>query len=901
MRILSACLISLFLMLSFAAQLSAQQTQVPPAAGVALLSPVPRLIKFSGALLDSQGQPVAGPAGVTFALYSQQSGGAALWMETQNVETDGKGNYTVMLGANSSSGVPAELFTTGEARWLGVQPEQQAEQPRILLVSVPYALKAGDAQTLGGLPASAFAPAGSAANTSSNPPLTLMSSSFATGAAAGATGATSAGPLVTACTTLTADGTATANFVAKFSAACQLHQSMIFDNGTNVAIGNTAPAAKLDVSGSGIFRGSLKLPATGTANSTTKGFNSQPFDYLASVFNGTAAVNQDFRWQSEPVNPGLSTASGKLNLLFASGTATPAETGLSISNKGLFTFASGQTFPGTITGITTASGSGLQGGVTSGTANLSLIKTCATGQILAWTGTAWACRTVAGTGTVTSVGLSAPSSDFTVSGSPVTTSGTLGLAWKIAPTNADTANAIVKRDASGSFLVTSINGLGTIATTTANATGISGSSSLDGGFGVVGEAAASGGTHASTGVLGTSQSTVQFSSGVKGRDVSTSGVGGVTVGILGQSENRFGIGVLGFDGFNNNVSNEFMLHAGFERIGVWGDAENGGSGNEGIGVVGTSDTGVGVFAENNLSNGVWPALLALGGSGASGAANNGAAGISATGGNGGCCDASGTSGSGGAGIIAQGGTSQTNVVTNVPSAGVGGSFTGGSSTNCSGNACGADGIRATPGLGQDGMPAGLAGDFAGDIFVSGAVIANVKDFKIDHPLDPANKYLVHSSVESSEMMNLYTGNATLDANGEATISLPSWFQAENADFRYQLTAIGAPGPNLHISQKVANNQFKIAGGTPGMEVSWQITGIRQDAYAKANPLEVETAKPPRERGFYIRPSLFGQPEEKSIEWARHPELMKPIKAMQQKRPRPSLARPAPAPSTGKVE
>ena len=205
------------------------------------------------------------------------------------------------------------------------------------------------------------------------------------------------------------------NLLAKFDAAADITKSLIFDNGTNVGIGNTAPAAKLDVSGSGIFRGFLQLPATSTANSTTKGFNSQPFDILASVFNGTAAVNQHFRWQAEPVNPGLTTASGKLNLLFASGTGAPAETGLSIANNGRITFASGQTFPGTgtITGITTASGSGLQGGVSSGTANLSLIKTCASGQTLTWNGTTWACS---GTGTITGV----------IAGTDLTGGGTVG-------------------------------------------------------------------------------------------------------------------------------------------------------------------------------------------------------------------------------------------------------------------------------------------------------------------------------------------------------------------------------------------------------------------------------------------------------------------------------------------
>jgi hypothetical protein len=126
-------------------------------------------------------------------------------------------------------------------------------------------------------------------------------------------------------------------------------------------------------------------------------------------------VNQHFRWQAEPVNPGFTTASGQLNLLFASGTGTPTETGLSIANNARITFASGQTFPGTgtITGITTASGSGLQGGVSSGTANLSLVRTCASGQTLTWNGTAWVCS---GTGTVTGV----------IAGTDLTGGGTAG-------------------------------------------------------------------------------------------------------------------------------------------------------------------------------------------------------------------------------------------------------------------------------------------------------------------------------------------------------------------------------------------------------------------------------------------------------------------------------------------
>src|SRR5467141_473553 len=130
---------------------------------------VPRLVKFSGPLKDRKGEPKSGAAGVTFAIYAEQVGGAALWMETQNVTLDEAGRYTALLGANSSEGVPVELFTnqwrvaSGEwrekdsaERWLGVEgPELQATA-RVLLVSVPYALKAADAETLGGMPASAF-------------------------------------------------------------------------------------------------------------------------------------------------------------------------------------------------------------------------------------------------------------------------------------------------------------------------------------------------------------------------------------------------------------------------------------------------------------------------------------------------------------------------------------------------------------------------------------------------------------------------------------------------------------------------------------------------------------------------------------------------------------------------
>ena len=140
--------------------------------------------------------------------------------------------------------------------------------------------------------------------------------------------------------------------------------------------------------------------------------------------------------------------------------------------------------------------------------------------------------------------------------------------------------------------------------------------------------------------------------------------------------------------------------------------------------------------------------------------------------------------------------------------------------------------------------------------VSGSFSAPNKQFKIDDPIDPANKYLYHSSIESSEMMNLYSGTVALDKRGNAWVQLPDWFEALNKDFRYQLTAIGAPGPNLYVAKEISDNRFKIAGGKPGMKVSWQVTGVRHDAWADAHRMQVEVDKTGKERGTYLHPELF---------------------------------------------
>ncbi len=151
---------------------------------------------------------------------------------------------------------------------------------------------------------------------------------------------------------------------------------------------------------------------------------------------------------------------------------------------------------------------------------------------------------------------------------------------------------------------------------------------------------------------------------------------------------------------------------------------------------------------------------------------------------------------------------------------------------------------------------------AGDLNVTGT-----KNCRIDHPFDPTGAYLVHAAVESSEVLNQYSGTAHLDEDGTAVIERESWFSAINTDLRYQLTAIGAAAPNLHISQEAVDNRFEIAGGPPGLKVSWQITARRNDAYMRQHPFEVDVAKTGIEIGTYLCPECHGQPESKSAETA----------------------------------
>jgi hypothetical protein len=182
------------------------------------------------------------------------------------------------------------------------------------------------------------------------------------------------------------------------------------------------------------------------------------------------------------------------------------------------------------------------------------------------------------------------------------------------------------------------------------------------------------------------------------------------------------------------------------------------------------------------------------------------------------------------------------------------------------------GLFASAGKGDLGAANGLAAEFDGDVHISGLLVKGSGSFKIDHPLHPENKYLSHSFVESPDMMNIYNGVVTTDANGDAQVQLPEYFEALNRDFRYQLTVIGTLAKSI-VAEKIKDNHFTIKTNLPNVEVSWQVSGIRQDAYAKTNPIAVEEDKPDAERGFYLHPEAFDQPLEKGILQAKSAEAM----------------------------
>ena len=369
--------------------------------------------------------------------------------------------------------------------------------------------------------------------------------------------------------------------------------------------------------------------------------------------------------------------------------------------------------------------------------------------------------------------------------------------------------------------------------------------------------------------------------------------GGFTNGSLG------GKGVVAFGGINGTNAGGIGIDAyggtslnpdgdGGLAIRANGTDSTGGKGGNGFEAKGgssvTSFAGSGVIATGgNLTGGVLSGKPGHGVEATGGDSNNGFGGngVVAHGANfnGRGVVAVGGMGPAGYGVEAFGGAS-----TGPSSVAGAGIFTTGGAANSPNSASGT-GIVAVPGNATNGATRGRAGIFQGDVSVEGLLtageldVAGSKHFKIDHPLDPENKYLLHASVESSEVLNVYSGNIVTNSKGVAVVELPNWFEALNRDLRYQLTVIGTFAQAI-VATEVRNNRFTIKTSTPNVKVSWQVTGVRSDKNMTRRPFKAEQQKSDSERGHYLQPELYNQPEERGIEWAQRHQMTSQSKTAQ---------------------
>ncbi|HSZ03394.1 MAG TPA: hypothetical protein VK788_28120 [Terriglobales bacterium] len=358
---------------------------------------------------------------------------------------------------------------------------------------------------------------------------------------------------------------------------------------------------------------------------------------------------------------------------------------------------------------------------------------------------------------------------------------------------------------------------------------------------------------------------------ITSEDVTVNGALSVDVssGIAISGGNNGGIAVLGVsesdDGVEGNSKSGYGVmgesHTSYGVVGL-SDSNDGvhGESTSGNGVFGVSESSVGVVGRSDNNNGM------LGNS----KSGIGVAGVSDT--------SSGMSGISTSGIGVHGTSTQyrgvegdATVKAGVAGISVNGDGIGGAScSDCTTAA-------AVYGIGH------IAGSFDGNVEISGDLaVTGFKDFHIDHPLDPANKYLNHFAIESDEVLNTYSGNVMTDLGGLASVQLPRWFEALNTNYRYQLTVIGEFAQAI-VFQEIQNNRFVIKTDKPSVKVSWQVTGVRSDAYARMHVVPVEEQKPARERGHYLTPKVFGQRDEKSLAWLYHSDFARDAKAVEAKR------------------
>ncbi len=300
---------------------------------------------------------------------------------------------------------------------------------------------------------------------------------------------------------------------------------------------------------------------------------------------------------------------------------------------------------------------------------------------------------------------------------------------------------------------------------------------------------------------------------------------------------------------------------------------NNGTGVHGIGVYGQQNGfGYGVYGSSADGTGVFGTGYGIGVRGVS--PNTGVYGASPA--------SVGVEGSSSSGFGVYGLSSSGYAVYGLSSSGYGvyGYSASGTNGGVLGGSAGGDAIRGISNAtnfagiyGENALGATNAGYFAGHVYIGGGCTgcAGPSLLQIDDPLDPAHKYLQHSSVASSQQLDMYSGNVTTNGKGFATVRMPRWFQALNRSFRYQLTSLSGL-QEVAVAKEIAHNRFTIQSQKPHSRISWQVTGIRHDRYANANPTRVIVPKPKADQGKYVHPELFGKPRSDVIGYQKPPTI-----------------------------
>jgi hypothetical protein len=476
-----------------------------------------------------------------------------------------------------------------------------------------------------------------------------------------------------------------------------------------------------------------------------------------------------------------------------------------------------------------------------------------TGQVLKWDGLMWTPANdltdgnftlpftggaAVQNGTTFAIANPAPTGQaVAISGASASTSGT-GILGEATATTGE-AYGVIGRSASQSGRGV----FGEATATTGEAYGVIGRSASQSGRGVFGEATASSGntygmygrasSSSGIGVFGEATATSGSTRGVVGRSSSTSGVGvfgeatatsGSVYGVQGRSSSTSGVGVFGeATATSGSVYGVQGRSSSTSGVGVFGEATATSGSVYGVQGRSSSTSGVGVFGEATATSGnTYGGLFQNPSSSGTGVYGY----------------AQATTGTN-FGVVGRSESPSGRGVVGVAEASTGTNYGVLGRTNSSANGWG---VYANGRLGASGT----------------------KAFQIDHPLRPETHFLNHFCIEAPEPYNLYRGTVTLDAQGEAWVQLPDYFEAINRDASYHLTPIGAAMPNLHVAVEIQGNRFKIAGGAPFKKVSWEVKAVRNDPWVQQYGYQTEQEKPKEYQGLYLHPELYGQPKERGV-------------------------------------